>query len=174
MPHKRNPVGAIAIRANHRRIAGLLATLVAGLESEHERAAGAWAAEWETVRELFTLSAGSLERLRDMLDGLVVDPDRMGANVKATLGLGMAESLMMALAPSVGRERAHHLVETASVRALSEGRSLGEVAAEDRSITDQLPSDRIRQALDPARYLGSADTMIDAAIAAARAEMETG
>jgi len=172
MPHKRNPVGAIAIRANHRRIAGLLATLAIALESEHERGAGGWAAEWETLRDLFTLSGGSLERLRDVLAGLEVNPERMRANLDASLGLGMAEGLMMALAPVVGREPALHLVEKASRRAVSEGRALQDVAASDPAIAQHLSADRIREALDPARYLGSADEMIDAALAAARAELE--
>ena len=38
LPHKRNPVGAAAIRANHRRIAGMMATITMALEQEHERA----------------------------------------------------------------------------------------------------------------------------------------
>src|SRR6185503_21079144 len=81
MPHKRNPVGAIAIRANHRRVAGLIATIVLAQEQEHERGAGGWAAEWQTMRELFLLAAGSLERLRDMLAGLDVDSRRMRENL---------------------------------------------------------------------------------------------
>jgi 3-carboxy-cis,cis-muconate cycloisomerase len=174
MPHKRNPVGTIAIRANHRRIAGLLATLAMSLEGEHERAAGGWAAEWETLRELFGLAAGSLERLRDTLSGLVVDPGRMRANLGATLGLAMAESLMMALATSIGREQAHRLVESASRRAVSDGCSLFEAASRDPAIVSLLRPDKIAQALDPDRYLGSAMTMIGATLDAAGAEMEIG
>ena len=81
MPHKRNPVSAIAIRANHRRIAGMMATMTLNLEQEHERAAGGWAAEWETMRDLFVLSAGSLERLCEMLSGLEIDVARMRSNL---------------------------------------------------------------------------------------------
>ncbi len=38
LPHKRNPVGGVAIRANHLRISGMMATLTMALEQEHESA----------------------------------------------------------------------------------------------------------------------------------------
>jgi 3-carboxy-cis,cis-muconate cycloisomerase len=172
LPHKRNPVGAAAIRANHRRISGMMATVTVGLEQEHERAAGAWAAEWETLRELFVLSAGSIERLREMLSGLEVDPVRMRQNLDATLGLPLAESLMMALAPKIGRMEAHHRVEAASKLALASNRPLAEVAKAEPAIAGNISSEEIDRALDPKNYLGSADQMIDAALAAARRAME--
>src|SRR5579859_1644096 len=47
MPHKRNPVAAIAVLGCARQVPGLVATLIAAAEQEHQRAAGAWHAEWE-------------------------------------------------------------------------------------------------------------------------------
>jgi 3-carboxy-cis,cis-muconate cycloisomerase len=173
MPHKRNPIGAAAIRANHRRIAGLVASLCMSMEQEHERGAGGWSAEWESLRELFCLSAGSVERLRDMLAGLELDAARMRQNLDATLGLPLAESLMMALAPATGRGEAHHRVEAASKLALARGRPLAEIAKAEPAIAGHLSAADIDRALDPSRYLGSAEAMIDAALADARREMET-
>lgn len=172
LPHKRNPVGAAAIRANHRRISGAMATVTMALEQEHERAAGAWAAEWETMRELFTLAAGSIERLVELLAGLEVDAARMRANLDATLGLPLAESLMMALAPKIGRMEAHHRVEAASKLALASSRPLAEVAKAEPAIAGNISAQEIDSALDPRNYLGSAEAMIDAALAAANKEME--
>ncbi len=172
MPHKRNPVGAAAIRANHQRVSGMMATITMGLEQEHERSAGAWAAEWETLPELFALSAGSLERLREMVSGLEVDPARMRANLDASLGLPLAESLMMVLAPKIGRMEAHHRVEAASKLALASNRPLAEVAKAEPAIAGNISGEEIDRALDPKSYLGSAEQMIDAALSAARRELE--
>ena len=172
MPQKRNPVGAIAIRANHRRIAGFLATIVASLEQEHERGAGGWAAEWETLRDLCCLAAGSLEKLRDMLKGLEIDAARMRENLDATLGLTLAESLTMALAGKIGLPEAQHRVAAISKLALARKVSLAEVARTEPAVAGNLSADEIDRALDPSRYLGSADAMIDAALAAAAREME--
>ena len=52
MPHKHNPVAAISARACARRAPGLVATLLAAMEQEHERAAGAWHSEWPTLTGL--------------------------------------------------------------------------------------------------------------------------
>ena len=172
MPNKRNPVAASAIRANHRRIAGQLTTLAMSLEAEHERAPGGWAAEWETLRELFVLSGGNIERLREMVEGLEVDPGRMRGNLDAALGLPLAESLMMALAPKIGRSEAHHRVEAASKLALASKRPLGEVAKAEPAIAGNLSVEEIDRALDPGRYLGSAEAMIEAALADARRAIE--
>jgi 3-carboxy-cis,cis-muconate cycloisomerase len=172
MPHKRNPVDCAAIRANHRRVAGLMATLTITLEQEHERAPGAWASEWETLPHLFRLTAGSVERLRTMLERLEVDPARMRQNLDASLGLPLAESLVMVLAPKIGRMEAHHRVEAASKLAISQGRPLAAVAKEQPAIAGNLSAEEIDRALDPARYLGSAEAMIDAALAMVKKKEE--
>ena len=71
MPHKRNPVAAISARACARQALGLVATLLACMEQEHERAAGAWHAEWAPLRALL-----SFHRLRR---GLGLGPGRLPA-----------------------------------------------------------------------------------------------
>ena len=55
MAHKHNPIAAISARACTFRVPGLIATLIAGSAQEHERAAGAWHAEWETLSDLLRL-----------------------------------------------------------------------------------------------------------------------
>ncbi len=96
----------------------------------------------------------------------------MRANLDATLGLPLAESLMMALAPKIGRMEAHHRVEAASKLALSSGRPLAEVAKAEPAIAGNLSGQEIDEALNPRNYLGSAEAMIDAAVAAAGSETE--
>src|SRR4029453_14646827 len=55
LPHKRNPVGAVLIRAATARVPGLSASLLASMAQEQERATGAWHAEWEPQVELLRL-----------------------------------------------------------------------------------------------------------------------
>ncbi len=172
MPHKRNPVGAVAIRANHRRIAGLVVTMLMAAEAEHERAPGGWGAEWQTIADLFTLAGGSAEHLREMLVGLELDPDRMRANLDSARGLPLAESLMMALAPKTGRMKAHHIVEALAKKATAGGLTLAAAASAETAITAHLSQDEIDRALDPQAYLGSADAMIDKVLGEARKQIE--
>ena len=49
MPHKRNPVAAISALGCAQQAPGLVATLLAAMVQEHERAAGAWHSEWRPL-----------------------------------------------------------------------------------------------------------------------------
>ena len=80
MPHKRNPVAAIAVLGCTRRVPGLLATLAAAAEQEHQRAAGAWHSEWEPFADLLRLTGSAASWGADLLAGLRVDPARMRAS----------------------------------------------------------------------------------------------
>ena len=81
MPHKQNPVAAIATLACAKQAPGLAATLLASMVQEHERAAGAWHAEWKPLSDLLTLTGSAAAWLRTSLEGLQVDPERMRANL---------------------------------------------------------------------------------------------
>jgi len=59
MAHKRNPVAAVSVLACTRRAPGLVATMLAAMEQEYERAAGAWQAEWGTLSELLRLTGSA-------------------------------------------------------------------------------------------------------------------
>ena len=84
MRQKQNPVGAIATLGCTRRIPGLLATLAAAGEQEHERAAGAWHAEWETFADLVRLTGSAASWSRELLEGLKVDAARMRKNLEVS------------------------------------------------------------------------------------------
>jgi 3-carboxy-cis,cis-muconate cycloisomerase len=84
MPHKRNPVAAVSTLACARQAPGLVATLLSSMIGEHERAAGAWQAEWQPLTELLRLAGSAAAWARDCLGHLDVDADRMAANL-ATL-----------------------------------------------------------------------------------------
>jgi 3-carboxy-cis,cis-muconate cycloisomerase len=86
MAHKHNPVAAVSVLACARRTPGLVATMLASMEQEHERAAGAWQAEWGTLSELLTLTGSAAAWAADMLTSLEVDPERMRHNLAELSG----------------------------------------------------------------------------------------
>jgi 3-carboxy-cis,cis-muconate cycloisomerase len=88
MAHKRNPVAAVSVIACAERVPGLIATLFAGMAQEHQRAAGAWQAEWGTLTELLTLAGSAVAWLADLLAHLEVDAARMMDNVVALAASG--------------------------------------------------------------------------------------
>ena len=120
MPQKRNPIACEFILACARNVRQLVPVMLDAMVQDHERATGPWHAEWIALPEAFALSAGALHHARALLEGLVVDPARMRRNLDTTQGMISAEAVMMALAPHVGREQAHHLVAAACDRALAQ------------------------------------------------------
>ena len=126
MPHKRNPVASVLVLGCARRAPGLLATLAAAAEQEHQRAAGAWHAEWETLADLLRLTGSAASWSATLLSGLQVDAARMRANLEASGGLLMAEHVAAELAPALGPLGAHDLVAAAVKRA---GQGGGLIAA---------------------------------------------
>ena len=164
MPHKRNPVDAVAAQAAARLAIAAVPVVLAGLAQEHERAAGGWQAEWVAVPDLFRATAGAVARTRGAVRGLQVDPDRMRANLDLGGGLSMAESLTMALAAHVGRTEAQRIVRETCGRALAAGSTLRQAALDDPQVRAALSPDAIDRALDPAGYLGSADALIERAL----------
>ena len=95
MAHKRNPVGSVAVLACAQRVPGLVASVLAGMAGEHERAAGAWQAEWGTLTELLRLTGSAAAWARELLEELDVDTERMRANLgDAEVDLGCAGELI--------------------------------------------------------------------------------
>jgi len=172
MPHKRNPVAAVAVAACAARVPGLVATMLAVMPQEHERAAGGWHAEWEPQRELLRLVGAAAAWCRELLEHLEVDVGRMRANLDAAGGLPLAEAAAAALAGPLGRRRAREAVELASRRAAQEGRALREVLLESPEVAGRLGGADLDRALDPAARLGAAQALVDRALAAHRTTEE--
>jgi 3-carboxy-cis,cis-muconate cycloisomerase len=171
MPHKHNPVAAVAILGCTRQVPGLLATLVAAAEQELQRAAGAWHAEWEPLAALLRLTGSAASWGAELLGGLTVDTSRMAANLAATKDLPLAEHVASLLAGVLGGAQAHDLVAEAAQRAVSAGLPLGDVLLavpklESRLASAGITAEQIESALEPAGYLGAADAFVTAALAA--------
>jgi 3-carboxy-cis,cis-muconate cycloisomerase len=168
MPQKRNPVDAMAALAAARLAIALVPTLMSGLEQEHERALGAWQAEWVAIPHVFRHTAGAVTHVRQALQGLDVHEEHMRRNLDLAGGALMSEALSVALVAHLGRADAQHAVKAVSERALRDGITLQRAAAEDARVSHLLSSEEIERALDPSRYLGSTDAFIDRALASFR------
>jgi 3-carboxy-cis,cis-muconate cycloisomerase len=166
MPHKHNPVGAIAILACAGQGPGLVATVLAAMPQEHERGAGGWQAEWEPLRTLLRLTGSAAAALAETLAQLRLDPEKMRSDLSLTGASIMSESVVTALSPALGGSQAQTLVRRAAEQATSTGRELGEVLTEDPEVAAAIGADGLRRALDPERYLGATDELIERALAA--------
>jgi 3-carboxy-cis,cis-muconate cycloisomerase len=165
MPHKRNPVLCTLILAAAQRAPGLVATMLAAMPHEHERALGGWHAEWPTLPELFRITGSALAQMVTLIEGLQVFPERMRANIEITQGLVMSERVSIALASALGKAKAHHLLEEASRACLAEGRHLRDVLGSMPAVTDHIDTAALANLFDPMSYRGASDGIIDRVLA---------
>ena len=94
----------------------------ASLEQEHERAAGAWQAEWPALSGALACTGGAAAAIADVVEGLEVDTERMRRNLELTQGLVSERS--PSPSPSARTGAGSALVE--ALRARASGRGLGE------------------------------------------------
>lgn len=166
MPQKRNPIACEFIIAAAKVVRQQAGLMLDGMVADHERATGPWQAEWVALPQAFVAASGALKHARFMLEGLVVDPVRMRANLGVTGGLIVAEAVMMALAQHAGRQEAHEIVYGACRRALEGGTTLLSELQQLTEVTHHLSAERLVELTDPINYLGSAPAMVDRVLAA--------
>jgi 3-carboxy-cis,cis-muconate cycloisomerase len=165
MPQKRNPISCEVILALAKAVRARVGLMLDSMAADHERATGPWHLEWMAMPEAFVAASGALAQSRFMIEGLIVDPQRMRQNLDITGGLIVAESVMMALAPHTGRGAAHDLVYAACRAALDERTTLRVQLAKLPEVTRYFDGPALDDLVDPANYLGSADAMIDRVLA---------
>ncbi|HEU0200008.1 MAG TPA: 3-carboxy-cis,cis-muconate cycloisomerase, partial [Burkholderiaceae bacterium] len=135
MPQKRNPVASLAALAAAERTPFRAAALLASMSQEHERGLGAWHAEIAEWPGLLLSAHGAVRALAEAIDGLRIDAERMQRNIDATRGLVFAEAVAMHLARTIGRVRAHALIEDLAAVAERSGRAFEDL------IVDAVESD---------------------------------
>jgi 3-carboxy-cis,cis-muconate cycloisomerase len=161
MPQKRNPISSELILAAAKAVRQQAGLMLDASIQDFERATGPWHAEWLAVPESFLLSSSALYQARFMLEGLIVDERRMRKNLELTSGLIVAEAVMMALAPHVGRQEAHDRVYASCRRASEGGGTLAGVLKADPQISRHLDDETLERLTDPSNYLGMAREMVD-------------
>jgi 3-carboxy-cis,cis-muconate cycloisomerase len=161
MPQKSNPVVSEFILVAHRTNASLLSSMHQALAQEHER--GTYGQmEWLALPQMFALTGSALEKSAWLGENLVVDADRMRANIAASQGLMLAEAISYALAPYMGFAAAKKTVSEAARRAAADGRRLLDIIREQSQVPLDWESLR-----EEANYLGASETFIDEVIQSA-------
>jgi 3-carboxy-cis,cis-muconate cycloisomerase len=164
MPHKRNPIACATILAAAIRVPGLVTTMLSAMIQEDERGLGGWHAEWETLPEIVSLTAGAMHQLADVIPRLEIDVHRMRENLDMTKGLIFAEAITAALGQKVSRSRARELVDAASRRAIKEKHHLRDVISDDQLISKHLTAEQLDNLFDSRNYLGTSGEFIDRVI----------
>jgi 3-carboxy-cis,cis-muconate cycloisomerase len=170
MPHKHNPIGSVLTVACARGAAAAAATLTQSMLQEHERAAGAWHAEWDALSRALLYAGGAVSSIRHVLEGLQVFPERMRDNLHASGGVPLAEQVSFRLAEHLGRVRAQQIMTELAGHAATGGATLREALLADERVTAELSAAEIEAALEPAAALEAAGPLVDRALERFRGE----
>lgn len=160
MPHKRNPVRSALIRGAARQVHGHTSVLINAAAQPLERGLGEWHAEWAPLMESALLVEGALEQVAVLLEGLEVYPDNMWRNLAATGGGIMAEPVARLLAPALGADSAKAVSAEAAETARREARPYADVLAHHPDVREAVDPEALRNACDPALYLGSSAAQV--------------
>jgi adenylosuccinate lyase len=141
MPHKRNPVVA-------ERICGLArvvrAAALVGFENVplwHERDISHSSAERVVLPDAFLALDYMLDRFAWLVEGLIVDAERMRSNLEGSHGLVFSQRVLTALvAGGLARDEAYRLVQRHAMRASEEGLDFRELVGSDPEIAPRLDS----------------------------------
>jgi 3-carboxy-cis,cis-muconate cycloisomerase len=165
LPHKRNPAASLLALEASQRAPALAATLLADLTPEHERGLGQWQAQWFTLRSLLCVASSGVAAMAETLEGLEVRAEAMAANIERTQGLVFSEAVALRLAQPLGKSAAHALTEKLCARAVREASHLRDVMRRDDEVMRMLPAAELDALFDARRTFGSAQPMIQRALA---------
>ena len=165
MPHKKNPITSEQISGLSRVVRGFLSTGFENAIQWHERDLCNSSSERFIIPHSLILTDWILYKMTDVFSNLTVFPERMKENMKISKGLPMAESLMTTLVQhGMGRGNAHELMRKTALQASAEQKSLQEAFEEVNEKEKLLSTKEIEKALDPSKYLGATDEIINGVI----------
>ena len=161
MPHKRNPVKSEQLTGQARVLRGYLGAGLEDVALWHERDISHSSVERIILPDACILTHYMLVTCRRLLEGLVVDAERMLSNVALSHGLVFSQPVLLALvAGGMGRDDAYRVVQRAAQRAWDERRPFRTILEEDPDVT--LKPEALDEAFDLERSLRHAHRTVDA------------
>ena len=165
MPHKMNPIYAERIGGISRVIKADAMAAMENIPLWHERDLTNSSCERIIIPEACILTDYILQLGINLIDNLVFNFDNIRRNLDLTQGRIMAESIMIRMAgKGMGRQEAHEVVRECALRSYREKRHFRDILVEDRTVRKHLNEKEIDDALNPAKYVGTAETQVKAAL----------
>jgi adenylosuccinate lyase len=175
MPHKRNPIKSEQLTGLARV---LRANLHAGLEDValwHERDISHSSVERIVLPDSLMLAYYVLERMRAVVDGLRVYPERMLENLESSYGLVFSQPVLLALVEAgMSRDDAYRAVQRNAMRAWDERRPFRELLRDDAEVGAVLDDARLDACFDLKRALANVGRTFDALDALDEVEADGG
>jgi adenylosuccinate lyase len=160
MPHKKNPITSEQISGLARVLRGNAQAAFENIPLWHERDISHSSVERVIFPDSTILVDYLLAKTTDLIDRLLVYPERMKKNLESTGGLIFSGQLLLDLAEAgMLREDAYRLVQSHAMRAWKEDLNFREEVSHDPAITGLLSEEKLARTFDYTRQLGNVDAI---------------
>lgn len=160
MPHKRNPIRSENVTGLARLLRGWA---VAGMEDValwHERDISHSSVERVALPDACQALDFALNRMTRLIDGLVVDEERMRANLESTRGLVYSQAVLLALVEAgLERDTAYRIVQRHAAATWDEGADFHASLRADPDVP--IDDERLAACFDPAAQVAGAAVVFD-------------
>ena len=160
MPHKKNPITSEQISGLARVLRGNAQAAFENIPLWHERDISHSSVERVIFPDSTILVDYLLAKSTDLIDRLLVYPERMKKNLESTGGLIFSGQLLLDLTEAgMLREDAYRLVQSHAMRAWKEDLVFRDEVAKDPEIAGLLSMDKLDETFDYTRQLGNVDAI---------------
>ncbi|MEK6651455.1 MAG: adenylosuccinate lyase [Nitrospirota bacterium] len=158
MPHKRNPVGCENISGLARIVRSNAMAALENIALWHERDISHSSVERVIIPDSTILVDYMLDRLKGILEGLHVYPERMKKNMERSYGLYNSQRVLLSLTgKGMLREDAYALVQRNAMKSWQSGMEFKKLLLKDRDVKKYLKSKDIEKIFDLKYYLKNVD-----------------
>ena len=165
MPHKKNPITSEQISGLARILRSNAQAAFENIALWHERDISHSSVERVIFPDSTILADYLLAKTADLIDRLLVYPDRMKKNLESTGGLIFSGQLLLDLAEAgMLREEAYRLVQSHAMRSWQEDLVFRDEVAKDPSISTLLTPEKLARTFDYTRQLGNVDLIFARAL----------
>ena len=162
MPHKRNPIRSENLTGLARLVRGNAIAALENVALWHERDISHSSVERVIGPDSTTLMHFMYRRLTSVIDGLIVYPEKMKANLEKTQGFPFSQSVLLALIrKGIVRQRAYEMVQKVAMQCYSEGGNLLESLSQDPNISEYLSPSELENCFNLKNMLRHTETILD-------------
>jgi adenylosuccinate lyase len=162
MPHKKNPITSEQISGLARVLRGNAQAAFENIALWHERDISHSSVERVIFPDSTILVDYLLAKTENLIEKLLVYPERMKKNLESTGGLIFSGQLLLDLTEAgMTREDAYRLVQEHAMRAWKEDLVFRDEVAKDPEITKLLSAEKLAKTFDYMRQLGNVDAIFE-------------
>ena len=160
MPHKKNPVISERICGMARILRGNLISAVENVALWHERDISHSSVERVIAPDSTIALYYMMEKSSQLIDGLVIHPERMRSNLELTRGLIYSQAVLLQLVDKgVSRENAYQIVQRNALSVWENQSSLLQELKKDSDCTSYLGEKELEQIFDMKTRLKNIDSI---------------